>query len=192
MIDDVIKFYERKEDLEQFSEHWEAASYEQRSKEIVATIVQQKGFPPSPNMKYIREGVFSIKRETTMKDLISLGEQIKEKCVIDCFQISIDRDRNECHMLFDWYDRKDEKSFHLYGAYQLKLSVLILRVIDFPAEFSSDDWIQHYLRQEYADNPDIIEQAIDFLNHASNRKRLYLFVLMCIRHAEKVCQGQVK
>ncbi len=192
MIEDVIKFYDRKEDLEAFSEHWEAASYEQRSKDIVATIVEQKGFPPSPNMKYIREGVFSIKAETTMEDLIILGTQIKQKCVIDCFQISIDREKMECHMLFDWYDRKDEKSFHLYGAYQMKLSVLILRVIDFPAQFNSDDWIQHYLRQEYADSPAIIEKSIDFLNHASPRKRLYLFILMCIRHAEKICNGQVK
>lgn len=191
MIEDVIRFYDTSGDLEKFSEHWEEDNYATRSNKIVDDIVRLTGFPPSPNMKYIREGVFDIKSSTTMEELRFLATQIKGLCVIDCFQISIDRENNKCHMLFDWYDRNHTKSYHLYKAKQISLSVLILRVLDISMSLLSDVWVVHYMTQIYMENPDIAEKCQDAVNHSKYRKLTHQFLSLALLHARKKCQDQI-
>ena len=160
---------------------------------FVSTIVRLTGFPPSPNMKYIREGVFDIKSSTTMEELRFLATQIKGLCVIDCFQISIDRENNKCHMLFDWYDRNHTKSYHLYKAKQISLSVLILRVLDISMSLLSDVWVVHYMTQIYMENPDIAEKCQDAVNHSKYRKLTHQFLSLALLHARnKSCKFKRK
>ena len=190
MIEDVIRFTEPAGDLQQTPEYWQQESYQERSEATVNTIVDLTGFPPSPNMKYIREGVFGIKPDTTMEELRELAARIKESCVIDCFQIAIDREKNECHMLFDWYDRNNVKAYHLYKSKQISLSVLILRVLDIPMQLLSDVWVVHYMTQLSREIPDIAEMCLDTVAHSKYRKALHQYMTLALMHSKKVCASQ--
>ena len=141
-------------------------------------------------MKYIREGVFGIKPDTSMEELRELAARIKESCVIDCFQIAIDREKNECHMLFDWYDRNNVKAYHLYKSKQISLSVLILRVLDIPMQLLSDVWVVHYMTQLSREIPDIAEMCLDTVAHSKYRKALHQYMTLALMHSKKVCASQ--
>ena len=190
MIDEVIRITKRESDLERTAEFWQSHSYEERSREIVDSIVRLKGGPPSPNMTFIREGVFSIASSTTLEDLRALAVEIRQQLVIDAFQISIDRDCRECHMLFDWYDRDQERSYHLYAARKRKLSVLIMRRIGTLDDLVSDNWVRQYLLQEHKEVPNILERAEDFIIHNVRNRRLYLFLLMSLRHVSNLIRHE--
>ena len=91
MYDDIIKFSSRYSDLDKTDESWVGASYDDRLEDIMDNIVKTTGFSPSKNMQPIREGVFDIQESTTVDNLRSLAERIRDVYLIDCFQISIDR-----------------------------------------------------------------------------------------------------
>ncbi|MBR0524099.1 MAG: hypothetical protein IJK09_03990 [Prevotella sp.] len=193
MIDNVIKFSPRKTDLANSSEIWVGESYASRRDKIVSFIEENTEFPPSPNMKYIREGIFRIKKTTTMEQLRRLAERIKEECVIDCFQISINRHLNQARMLFDWYDYKENKCFYLFTTYQMNLSVLIIRFLDLPLPSNiTPQWLRYFILREYNDNKNSFKELLERLKYARLSKKQFLLLNDIIAYAEKVCQGIVK
>ena len=199
MKDKVIEVMNRKSDLPAFDEHLRLESYAQRSADIVNDIVRLTGFPPSPNMQYIREIVFCIPEDATMIDLQGLAHQIRQHYTIDCFQISIDREKKECHMLFDWYDRKNERAYHLYKSREISLSVLILRILRIPMVTLSDVWVVHYMMQVFKENPGVIERCLELslrnrieygkLYGTKNEDAVYKFIELALLHARHECQS---
>ena len=193
MIDNVIKFSPRKSDLATTQETWVGESYASRREKIVSYIEEHTEFPPPPNMRFIREGVFRIKKTTTMKQLRSLAERIKEECVIDCFQITINRRQNQARMLFDWYDYKETKCFYLFSTYQMNLTVLIIRFLDLPLpQHLSPQWLRYFLLREYNDNKNAFKELLERLKYARLSKKQFLLLNDTIAYVEKVCQGLAK
>ena len=164
-----------------------------RIEQLRSYIEEHTEFPPSPNMRFIREGVFRIKKTTTMKQLRSLAERIKEECVIDCFQITINRRQNQARMLFDWYDYKEKKCFYLFSTYQINLSVLIIRFLDLPLpKHLSPQWLRYFLLREYNDNKNAFKELLERLKYARLNKKQFLLLNDTIAYVEKVCQGLAK
>lgn len=192
MIEDVIRFTRATSDLPPYSESWQSVSYAARHEELTSYIFSKKDYYPSPNIILFKEGVFSIKEDTTLDELKELAVLIKRRCFIDCFQISVDRDRHECHMLFDFYDRKACQSFHLHKTYQYRLSVLILDFLDMKPVIPSPSWIRHYLFQQYHDDKSIVSKSIEWLSHAKPSKDIYRMIINSLRHSQKMCEGVVK
>ena len=194
MIEDVIKFRDADADLPFFDEHWSRVGYETRMKDIVSYIRKETGFPPSKNMRPVREGVFRIKEDTTIDQLKRLALAIRRKCIIDCFQISIDRRRQECHMLFDWYDRSENKCFHLHKTYQFRLSVLILVTLDMPPIFPSPQWFRYYLTEASGSDPDAIKATMARVSRLKREldRRSYKLAMLTLMYADKVCSGAAK
>lgn len=193
MIDNVIKFSPRKTDLANSTEIWVGESYASRRDKIVSFIEENTEFPPSPNMRFIREGIFRIKKSTTMEQLRGLAERIKEECVIDCFQISINRRHNQARMLFDWYDYEKKKCFYLFSTYQMNLSVLIIRYLDLPLPPDlTPQWLRYFLLREYNDNKNSFKELLERLKYARLSKKQYLLLNDTIGYVEKVCKGLAK
>lgn len=193
MNENVIKFVRGKKDLKSSSEMWVGESFSSRRGKILSYIEETTGFPPSPNMQFIREGIFRIKSSTTLDQLRALAKKIKEECTIDCFQISINRRQNQARMLFDWYDYKERKCFYLFSTYQLSLSVLIVRFLDLPLPRQiAPKWFRYFLLREYKDNKYSFHQLLDRLKHAGLTKKQFRLLNDSIIYIEHLCEGLVK
>lgn len=192
MVQDVIRILPRKEDLVRTEEFWQGATYADRDKEIVDFIVEHTSFPPSPNMMYIREGVFHVKETTTLDELRDLAKMIQERLKIVCFQISIDRQKSEAHMLFDWYDRKTVRCCHLTDQHQLKLSTMIIRELEIDDVELRDLFLRYFLEEDYSYSPEVFSKAIEFLKHTKPSKLIYRVILNSLLYCEKKVQGKVK
>ena len=193
MIDEVIKISPRSNDLPKTKEFWQSDTYDERENAIRSFIVNVKKAPPSPNMQYIREGIFPIIASTTMEELQELAVRIKELCTIDCFQISINRKTKTCRMLFDWYDYEKQKCYYLYEAPRLNLSVLILRHLRLPLPKNLDSkWLRYFLAREYDENPNCYKELLDRLKHAGLSKEKYALAKKTIDYVWKVCSGTTR
>lgn len=193
MINDVFTISPRRRDLHPTKEFWVAESYADREKKIIDFINGQKGATPHANMKYIREVSFGIKKTTTMDQLRDLATHIHEECVIDCFQISISRQNNVAHMLFDWYDYKNKQCFYLYEAYQMAMSAMIIRKLKLPFPKNLDSkWLRYLLSREYSENNHIYREFIEELKHKHLSKRFFTLGQQMSTYIENVCKGIAK
>ena len=189
MYDDVIKFSNRNSDLEKTEESWVGSSYDDRLEDIMDNIVKTTGFAPSKNMQPIREGVFLIKESTTVDDLKSLAVRINEVYLIDCFQISIDRDNNTAHMLFDFNIRDKGKSVVLNRSEQIVLSVMILRYLDLPRPDCAEEWMGYFLKGRYTDNEDVFENWLNNLKHKKLNKNDFNLAKEMSIFVKQMCKG---
>lgn len=189
MYDDVIKFSNRNSDLEKAEESWVGSSYDDRLEDIMDNIVKTTGFAPSKNMQPIREGVFLIKESTTIGDLKSLAVRINEVYLIDCFQISIDRDNNTAHMLFDFNIRDKGKSVVLNRSEQIVLSVMILRYLDLPCPDCAEEWMGYFLKGRYTDNEDVFENWLNNLKHKKLNKNDFNLAKEMSIFVKQMCKG---
>ena len=177
MITEIFEIKPRGRDLYPNKEMWVGETYAEREAKIVAYIMEKTFSTPHVNMKYIREIIFKIKEDTTIDDLKKLAGLIKEKCVIDCFQITINRRGNIAHLLFDWYDYKKAECFYLYDSYQLTLSVLILRELQLPIPNNlTGKWIKYFIQYDQSKNPTIFNDLMDEIKHLKLKKKKYIFI----------------
>ncbi len=189
MYDDVIKFSNRNSDLDKSDESWAGSSYDERLSDILDNIVKTTGFLPSKNMQPVREGVFQIKQSTTIDDLKELSERIREVYMIDCFQITIDRETNTAHMLFDFNIRDKGKSVVLNRSEQIVLSVMIIRFLDLPRPECADEWLGYFIKGRYSDDNDVFDHWLDNLKHKKlNRNDFSLAREMSI-FVKQICKG---
>lgn len=189
MIENIIKFCPRQKDLYKYKEFWSCDSFNSRKGKILDYIFLTKGSVPSRNMKFIREGIIDVPDRISIDDLLNMTIRIRKECVIDCFQISIDRRQKKAHLLFDWYDRKENKCVNIYEALQYHLSVLIARELDIILPDNLDGiWLRHYLCREYKDNPMVYQEILDRMKHMSLGKRHYQILKKAISYVEKICK----
>ncbi len=189
MYDDVIKFSNRNSDLDKTSESWQGESYEHRLDAIMDNIVKTTGFAPSKNMQPIREGVFQIKESTTVDDLRDLSNRIKEVYLMDCFQISIDRETNTAHMLFDFNIRDTAKSVVLNRSEQIVLSVMILRYLDLPRPECAEEWLGYFLKGRFTDDEDVFDNWLDNLKHKKLNKNDFNIAKEMSIFVKQICKG---
>lgn len=189
MYDDVIKFSNRNSDLDKTSESWQGESYEHRLDAIIDNIVKTTGFAPSKNMQPIREGVFQINDSTTVDDLRDLSNRIKEVYLMDCFQISIDRETNTAHMLFDFNIRDTAKSVVLNRSEQIVLSVMILRYLDLPRPECAEEWLGYFLKGRFTDDEDVFDNWLDNLKHKKLNKNDFNIAKEMSIFVKQICKG---
>lgn len=189
MYDDVIKFSNRNSDLDKTSESWQGESYEHRLDAIMDNIVKTTGFAPSKNMQPIREGVFQINDSTTVDDLRDLSNRIKEVYLMDCFQISIDRETNTAHMLFDFNIRDTAKSVVLNRSEQIVLSVMILRYLDLPRPECAEEWLGYFLKGRFTDDEDVFDNWLDNLKHKKLNKNDFNIAKEMSIFVKQICKG---
>ena len=192
MYDDVIKFKYVTQDLDRTEEFWLLDCYAYRWEAIIDNIVKTTGFYPSKNMQPIREGVFQVKDTTTIEELRGLARHIKEWYKIDCFQISIDREENTAHMLFDFNLREKAKSVVLNRSQQIALSVMILRYLNLPRPKGAEMWLGYFLKDRYTNNPASFRVLQDKLKHAKLGKDSYMLACDVLTYVQQMCQGLVK
>lgn len=188
MTSDFLKFAKGTTDLDSHvREYWKQCSYQERYDEVSNYIQQQTGYPPSSNMQFIRELEFFITDKTTLFDISLLIPIIKKEFVIDCFQISIDRIENKAHLLFDWYDRKNNKQIYLYPTILYRLQALIIRTLNLPY-LDSDDKLSYYLMlEDYLQNKSIYNDILDWVKHQNPSPRTYKILKNIIYYITTLC-----
>jgi hypothetical protein len=189
MFDDVIKLCCRRSDLLRTPEFWQAASFEQRMSEIREAVKTATGYYPTKNMQPIREGVFKIRDDIEVPELVALGRKLKERHRIDCFQVAIDRQENEAHMLFDCNDRETGKSVNFNHTDQIFLSVTILNFLDLKGPKGTEQWPHYFVAGAYDENPMVFEKFRNRLKHAKLSKQDYQFGQYLVSLGEMECLG---
>ena len=189
MIQQVFKIIPRQRDVHPTKEMWVGESYESREAKIIAA----NGTVPHANMKFVREVTFEIKKSITINDLRALAVSIKEECVIDCFQISINRQKNVAHMLFDWYDYEQHQCFYLYESYQMAMSTMILSKLHlpFPQNLNSK-WLRYFLTRKYKDNNKIYKQLLEELKHKNLTKEAFRLLRQMTEYTEEMCKTSAR
>ena len=192
MYNDDIKFYNRDSDLNRMPEYWQKDNYQHRIETVLASVKEKTGFLPSKNMQPIREGVFKVKDETTIEQVVAMSDKLREFYKIDCFQAFIDRRTNTAHLLFDFNDRENGKSVYLNRTDYTWLSVLILRFLDLPRPEGTELWHRYFLTRDFDDDPQVFMSVLDRLKHAKLSKRNYRIARDALLYIDQKCQGLVK
>ena len=192
MYDDVIKFAGRSSDLDKTEIFWQKDTYAGRCDAITKNVLKVTGFPPSKNMQPIREGVIKITPQVTLDELKSLAHRINEWYKIDCFQIAVDRHDGTAHLLFDFHLRKTAKSVVINRSQQIALSVMILRSLRLPRPKGTENWLAHFLKERFTDDPEVFSHLLDKIKRARLGKETYALAHDVLTYVQLMCRGVVK
>lgn len=192
MTIDYIQFYPAQRDLDHTTEYWESDTYFYRKESIVNHVREKRGFAPSLNMQFIRECSFSITEKVTIFELVSLSTELRTLFKIDCFEISIDRVTSSAHMLFDFYDRDEQKCIYINKTRLAILSVLVIKHLDLPVPKPDSHWLRYFLLVDYYDNHEVFDQLLEWVEHQHVNNRSYSILQICLEYCKQLCLNNVK
>ncbi len=192
MIDNVFTINDhRKEGLKRFPEYWQSADYEGKVQEVMDRILNTRGFVPRANMKILREISFMVKSSTTVEQLLRLADNLRDKYQIDCFQISVDRSESTAH-LFASFVGEDGCCVKFDWLTQIKVSALILRVLNLPRPKSVKMWLRYFLIDFYESDPMVFKKQLEYVERGEIAKVNLGFMRDVMQYAEAMCKGQLK
>lgn len=193
MVDEkcFLKIQDCKEGIVKYPEYVETATYFEKKEEIMRRIEEKKGFVPMKSMKITREMSFKIKKSIDSEKLTNLAYEIQGRFGIECFQISIDRETNTAHMLFNWILENGEP-FVLNQSLFKRLVVMVLDFLKLPRPKEAKNWERWFLAESYNKDNNVFNEQINLLSNSNINGLNYTVVLDALSYAQKVCEGVVK
>lgn len=193
MVDEkcFLKIQDCKEGIVKYPEYVETATYFEKKEEIMRRIEEKKGFVPMKSMKITREMSFKIKKSIELEKLTNLAYEIQGRFGIECFQISIDRETNTVHMLFNWILENGEP-FVLNQSLFKRLVVMVLDFLKLPRPKEAKNWERWFLAESYNKDNNVFNEQINLLSNSNINGLNYTVVLDALSYAQKVCEGVVK
>lgn len=186
-----LKIQDCKEGIVKYPEYVETATYFEKKEEIMRRIEEKKGFVPMKSMKITREMSFKIKKSIELEKLTNLAYEIQGRFGIECFQISIDRETNTAHMLFNWILENGEP-FVLNQSLFKRLVVMVLDFLKLPRPKEAKNWERWFLAESYNKDNNVFNEQINLLSNSNINGLNYTVVLDALSYAQKVCEGVVK
>ena len=159
--------------------------------EELLIVEEKKGFVPMKSMKITREMSFKIKKSIELEKLTNLAYEIQGRFGIECFQISIDRETNTAHMLFNWILENGEP-FVLNQSLFKRLVVMVLDFLKLPRPKEAKNWERWFLAESYNKDNNVFNEQINLLSNSNINGLNYTVVLDALSYAQKVCEGVVK
>jgi hypothetical protein len=193
MVDEkcFLRIEDYKEGIVKYPEYVETATYFEKKEEIMRRIEEKKGFVPMKSMKITREMSFKIKKSIELEKLTNLAYEIQGRFGIECFQISIDRETNTAHMLFNWILENGEP-FVLNQSLFKRLVVMVLDFLKLPRPKEAKNWERWFLAESYNKDNNVFNEQINLLSNSNINGLNYTVVLDALSYAQKVCEGVVK
>lgn len=193
MVDEkcFLKIEDCKEGIVKYPEYVETATYSEKKEEIMRRIEEKKGFVPMKSMKITREMSFKIKKSIELEKLTNLAYEIQGRFGIECFQISIDRETNTAHMLFNWILENGEP-FVLNQSLFKRLVVMVLDFLKLPRPKEAKNWERWFLAESYNKDNNVFNEQINLLSNSNINGLNYTLVFDALSYAHKVCEGVVK
>lgn len=193
MVDEkcFLKIEDCKEGIVKYPEYVETSTYFEKKEEIMRRIEETKGFVPMKSMKITREMSFKIKKSIELEKLTNLAYEIQGRFGIECFQISIDRETNTAHMLFNWILENGEP-FVLNQSLFKRLVVMVLDFLKLPRLKEAKNWERWFLAESYNKDNNVFNEQINLLSNSNINGLNYTVVLDALSYAQKVCEGVVK
>ncbi|PJI21429.1 hypothetical protein [Prevotella intermedia] len=193
MVDEkcFLEIEDCKEGIVKYPEYVETATYSEKKEEIMRRIEEKKGFVPMKSMKITREMSFKIKKSIELEKLTNLAYEIQGRFGIECFQISIDRETNTAHMLFNWILENGEP-FVLNQSLFKRLVVMVLDFLKLPRPMEAKNWERWFLAESYNKDNNVFNEQINLLSNSNINGLNYTVVLDALSYAQKVCEGVVK
>lgn len=192
MVDECfLKIQDCKEGIVKYPEYVETATYFEKKEEIMRRIEEKKGFVPMKSMKITRKMSFKIKKSIELEKLTNLAYEIQGRFGIECFQISIDRETNTAHMLFNWILENGEP-FVLNQSLFKRLVVMVLDFLKLPRPKEAKNWERWFLAESYNKDNNVFNEQINLLSNSNINGLNYTVVLDALSYAQKVCEGVVK
>lgn len=193
MVDEkcFLEIQDCKEGIVKYPEYVETATYFEKKEEIMRRIEEKKGFVPMKSMKITREMSFKIKKSIELEKLTNLAYEIQGRFGIECFQISIDRETNTAHMLFNWILENGEP-FVLNQSLFKRLVVMVLDFLKLPRPKEAKNWERWFLAESYNKDNNVFNEQINLLSNSNINGLNYTVVLDALSYAQKVCEGVVK
>lgn len=193
MVDEkcFLEIEDCKEGIVKYPEYVETTTYSEKKEEIMRRIEEKKGFVPMKSMKITREMSFKIKKSIELEKLTNLAYEIQGRFGIECFQISIDRETNTAHMLFNWILENGEP-FVLNQSLFKRLVVMVLDFLKLPRPKEAKNWERWFLAESYNKDNNVFNEQINLLSNSNINGLNYTVVLDALSYAQKVCEGVVK
>lgn len=162
------------QDLARTAEYWQTESFEDRNSYIVDCYQATYGASPYKNMQYLREMTFSVGQSVTLDDLIKLAAKIRQVFVIDCFQISIDREAGVAHLLFDFMNKETMTIIQINQSNFINLEVLIIKRLGLPIpDDLRSQWSYHSLRCARKEDSNVFRSLLAECSHLKLNKYHY-------------------
>lgn len=191
MIENVFTIINRRKELKKTPEYWQNADFEVKLSELKEKFKNNYGFHAARHKQFIREVSFLVKASTTIGQLISLAAKLREKYLIDCFQISIDREDCMAHMLFVFAD-ENGSPIYLNWLSQIKMSVMVLCELNLPRPKGVDTWLRYFLMNSFENDHQIFQKQLTVLENGEIDKVNIQLIRDVMHYAEAVCKGKLK
>ncbi|MBR0230001.1 MAG: hypothetical protein IJL94_01290 [Erysipelotrichaceae bacterium] len=188
-----------------YKELWIGESFEERQRKLLDVIIEKnkknnagvegienKDLLPSPNMQYIREVIFSVDDTVTIDAIREIIPSIAQRFDIECFQIAIDRQANQAHLLFDWYSRSKGECVYLYPSKKMEFTVFLMRELKLPHTEESRQWLKRFLIEEYSHDQNIFKTLMEGLKPSHYGQHGFYIMRVLIQLGEYICKGQVR
>ena len=190
---EIIKFEDTSSDLRQSSEQWRSDDLKSRRERIYAKFKEANDCNPRPTMKIFRVGTINITKKTMIEDLILLSDKIRSEFQFDCFQIAINRKKNQAQFLFDCFDYVNLVAFRIHINNLSKLYTLIISTLKLHVKPSEmEPLLRHFLVRYYQEDHKIFAKRLDHLKHFGLRTEEYEMEYIIHNYVEAVCRGRLK
>ena len=156
-------FYRTDKNLPATKDSWKSSDFKVR-RDAITKDYQSKngGAMPSKNMKYIREIAFDVPERIALYEVQRLADFIKKLFSIECFQISIDRNKKLCRMLFDFYNKKAGACYHLLTNDKIQINVMIVKTLSLPVpSVLKVNWTFYSLKYELEQNHRLLDEVLE-------------------------------
>ena len=184
----VVKFHRAYRDLEPMDEHWERDTFENREKKIADLFLEKTRYPPTKHLSYLRITSFPILDETTMDQLKCLCGILQCDYGIECIQISVDREKNFAHLMFDFVDKELVRTCDINVSDYKYMLATIYHTLDFYQYDLPDDLVRYYLVSAMEKDPKVFQLAMAKISQAQLGRRSYRIIRNSLQYMEQICR----
>lgn len=192
LTNDFLKIYVYRDDLPNSPEYWSSESYESKKQTILQLIKEQKGFEPYGNAKIIRVICLGITESTTLDQLKGLVKPLQEYFGLGCFQIRIDRDKNQAFLLVSFVHPRTGKVLICDNFVLRKLSAFFINTLHIPYPKEDCRWNKSLLRDAYMKNNDVFLCQYQHLCNGELDAIDKPLMRKVLAYAQDMCEGKVK
>lgn len=169
---------------------WGSKNCSQAENDIIEYIISATGSMPCKNMALVKLVSFSVGRDVTIPELRNLGEKIYKCFGIECFQISIDRNKSMANMLFDFVDRKTAKSVYMNVSNRKLLSALIAKELNSNNNEDAQTYLRYKILLEYKEDTLLFSKIKSFLANTEISSKGYSIIVDILDYMEHICNGR--
>lgn len=178
-------------DLKATTDQWRRNTYEEERRKITDAIFHRTQRVPAHNIIYAKELVIPIKKTSTMQQLMDIADYIRRYADYDTFQITIDHEAEQAHLLMDNYDYTSGRCIRSNYAKIRYVQAYAIQKLGLTVQFCEGDR-RYYLVNVFRRDKERFDEAKKMVTSKDFPPKVKNLIMDCITYARGMCEGVCK